>query len=309
MLQPVWVLGVVMLIENLLNWPERYHPLSFVRLVADRMADKVHPSAERPALQQQISGTLAPLVLISPIAVILAIFTSMAEFPLFFDGVLLLVALQYQPILDRAKKVQNALSLHKKVLARQTLAPMVLRETASLSEVGIIKACIESVILRFHQQYLFIILVFLVFGPVVALSLRLLYEFSHSWNVKLKRFSIFGQPCANILALWLWLPVRISASLCALIHNISGAFKALRALPSSSSTHQVVLALQGGALGIQLSGPIIYDQNKKRSTKCGGPNQASIQDINRSLQAITLCKLTYWVLSLCIAVTISSLAQ
>ena len=204
--------------------------------------------------------------------------------------------------------MQNALSLHKKVLARQTLAPMVLRETASLSEVGVIKACIESVILRFHQQYLFTLFIFLVFGPVAALSLRLLYEFSQSWNVKLKRFSIFGQPCAKTLAFLLWLPVRISALLCALIHNISGSFKALRALPSSSSTHQVVLALQGGALGIQLSGPVIYDQNKKRSTKCGGPNQASIVDINRTLQAITLCKLTYWVVCLCIAVIMNSVA-
>jgi len=309
LLQPVWVLGVVMLIESVLRWPDRFHPLSFARIVADRMADKVHPSADRDALQQRISGTLAPLVLISPIAIILAIFTNMAEFPLFFDGLLLLVALQYQSILLRAKKVQHALTSNKKVLARQTLDPMVLRETASLSEVGMIKTCIESLLLRFHQQYVFTIVVFLLFGPVLTLSVRLTYDFSHCWNIKLKRFRYFGQPCAKFLAIIQWLPLRMSAAIFALLGNVSHAFKALRALPASSSTHQVVLALHGGALGVQLSGPVIYDGYKKRSTKCGGQRFALTHDIQSTFNHILLAKFSLWALSLFVVGALYGLSQ
>ncbi len=301
-LQPIWVLGVVILVEMLLHWPERYHPLFFAKLVATRMADKVNPSADRAPLQLRISGTLAPLVLISPIAVILAIFISMAEFPLFFDGMLLLVALQFQPIMTRGKKVHSALQSGKKTLARQTLKPMVLRETELLSQVGLVKATIESITLRFHQQYLCTAVLFLLFGPVTALCYRLVYEFSHCWNTKLTQFTYFGQPCAKALLVVQWVPLRVTSFLFTLMGSVTGAISAWRALPRSSSAHQALLALHGGALGIELSGPAMYENTKKRSTKCGGKRQADTIDIKRISNHIVLCKFAFWVLCLCIAV-------
>jgi adenosylcobinamide-phosphate synthase len=303
-LQPVWVLGVVMLVETLLTWPERYHPLVFAKLVATRMADKVHPSLDRAPLQLRISGTLAPLVLISPIAVILAIFINFAEFPLFFDGVMLLIALQYQPIVTRGKKVYFALRQGKKTLAKQTLQPMVLRQTESLSEVGLVKATIESMVLRFHQQYLCTALLFILCGPLGALCYRLVYEFSHCWNNKLRRFTYFGQPCAQVLVVLQWLPVRFSSCLFAILGGVTSSIRALRALPRARSTHQVLLALHGGAMGIELSGPAIYENIKKRSMKCGGKRRADMQDIKRTINHIVLCKLTFWVLCLCIGVAL-----
>ncbi|MDO6841879.1 cobalamin biosynthesis protein [Paraglaciecola chathamensis] len=307
-LQPIWLLGVVMLVEMLMNWPERYHPLSFAKLVATRMADKVHPSADRAVLQQRISGTLAPLVLISPVAIILAIFITMAEFPVFFDGLLLLIALQYQGVLARAKKVNSALALGKKTLARQMLNPIVLRETDLLSEVGIVKATIESTLLRFHQQYLCTALTFLLFGPVAALCFRLVYEFSHCWNTKRDRFSYFGQPCAMLLMIVQWLPLRLTSYLYILLGSVPSALKAQGELPRSSSTHQTLLALHGGAMGIELSGPAIYEGEKKRSIKCGGKRQVGLVDIKRTLNNIFIVKFAFWVVSLCVGVAIYRLS-
>ena len=215
-LQPVWVLLVVVIIDQLWAWPDKYHPLSFAKLLAIRMADKVHPSQHREDLlhsvmQQKISGTLGFLMLLAPLMIILAIFISFAEFPLFFETVLLLMAIQFQVIIKQSRKISDALRKQKKALARHLVSDIVLRETDKLSPLGITKACIESLLLRFNQQFFCVIFWFFVFGGIGALTYRLLYEFSHCWNTKLQRFTYFGSPLAQLVAVMQWLPVRLAA--------------------------------------------------------------------------------------------------
>lgn len=290
-MQPIGLLAIVMLIETLWAWPEKFHPLSFARLLATRMADKVHPSTQRSELQQKISGSLAIFMLLLPLAIILVVFTSMAEFPLFFDALLLLVALQYQALIRRSQKVAKALSQQKKVLARQTLAPMVLRDTALLSPIGMAKANIESLLLRFGQQYCCVIFYFFLFGGVGALCYRLIYEFSHCWNIKLKRFTYFGYPAAKIMYIMQWLPARLGGIIFLLAQNITDGLKAWRSLGKNRGTHLWLLGVQGGALGIELSGPAYYEGQKKRFAKCGGQRQVRFADIQRTMSTINITKL------------------
>jgi adenosylcobinamide-phosphate synthase len=301
-LQPVWVLLVVVIIDQLWAWPDKYHPLSFAKLLAIRMADKVHPNQHHQELphsvmQQKISGTLGFLMLLAPLMTILAIFISFAEFPLFFETVLLLMAIQFQVIIKQGRKISDALGKQKKALARHLVSDIVLRETDKLSPLGISKASIESLLLRFNQQFFCVIFWFFIFGGIGALTYRLLYEFSHCWNTKLQRFTYFGSPLAMLVAVMQWLPVRLAALALVLGQNVGAAIRAYKNFPGRKNTHMLLLIIQGGALGIELSGPNYYDNIKIRSAKCGGQRLVSHSDIKRTISAIQKAKLIILVIS------------
>ncbi|MFT4937205.1 MAG: adenosylcobinamide-phosphate synthase [Paraglaciecola sp.] len=295
-LQPFWVLVVVVAIDQLWAWPDKYHPLSLAKLLAIRMANKVHPTyshrdPQRSKMQQKISGTLGFLILIAPFITILAILISFAHFPLFFEAVLLLMAIQFQVIIKQSSKVSDALVKQKKALARHLVSNLILRETENLSPVGIAKASIESLLLRFNQQFFTVIFWYFIFGGIGALTYRLLYEFSHCWNTKIQRFTYFGSPLAQLVAVLQWLPVRLAALALILGQDIGAAIKAYRNLPKHKNTHMLLLALQGGALGIELSGPSYYNKVKVRSPKCGGERVVRHIDIKRSISAVQKAKI------------------
>jgi adenosylcobinamide-phosphate synthase len=231
---------------------------------------------------------------------ILVIFTRMAQFPLFFDTLLLLVSLPYQTLVTRSQKVAKALSQQKKTLARQTLSYMVLRETERLSPIGVAKATIESLLLRFGQQYFSVIFYYLIFGGIGALCYRLIYEFSHCWNIKLHRFRSFGYPAAKIMHIMQFIPVRLYGLVFMLAQNISCGLTAWRSGNKSRCNHVWLLAIQGGALGIELGGPAYYNGQKKQSRKCGGPRQVCLADIQRTIYAVQLTKIVMVVIGLLI---------
>jgi adenosylcobinamide-phosphate synthase len=294
-LQPVWVLLVVVIIDQVWAWPDKYHPISFAKLLALRMADKVHSvhsqhDPQRSEMQQKTSGTLGFLVLIVPFITILAIFISLAEFPVFFELVLLLMAIQFQVIVKQCGKVSDALANNKKALARNLVSAIVVRETDKLSPVGVAKASIESLLLRFNQQFFTVVFWYFMLGGVGALTYRLLYEFSHCWNTKLQHFTYFGSPLAQLVKLLQWLPVRLAALTVVLGQDIGSAIKAYRNLPKHRNTHMLLLSLQGGALGIELSGPTYYNGAKVRSPKCGGERVVRHIDIKRAISAVQKAK-------------------
>ncbi|MDN4501757.1 cobalamin biosynthesis protein [Alteromonadaceae bacterium BrNp21-10] len=286
-LQPILILALVLLIERRWHWPEKYHPLGFARLIALRMAQKVNHKNSAP-MQLKIAGTLAPLVLLTPFIIIMVLFIQLAEFPLFFDGILLLVAMQTRPVTHGVRKVSLALQRHKKALARDTLSPLCLRDTSTLSEVGIVKTSIETLVLRFCYQTVAVMFWYLLLGGVGALSYRLVYEFAQIWNRKLSQYQHFGAPISALLRLLNWLPVQLFIIAFMLAENIRGALRALRGSSAMSSTHNSILAACGGALGIQLGGPVIYQQQKRRFAKLGTKTLPAIQDIDRALKSVSI---------------------
>ena len=285
-LQPFWLMLLVILVERVWAWPDKYHPLSAMRLLANNMARKVHPSTTRSISQQKISGSLAILVLLLPLLVILALLVNLAEYPVFFDCLLLLVALHFQPVVRNYQKIAWALKSEKKALARSLLNPMVLRETHNLSSMGIAKAAIESLLLRFNYQYCAVLFWFLLLGGVGAIGYRLILEFSQSWNSKLSRFKHFGRPAAWLCGVLNWIPARLVALSFALAENISGAWRAYQRIQKGCHSHSTLLALKGGALAIQLGGPAYYEGHKVRFAKVGGDREIRFADMQRTLSGV-----------------------
>ena len=272
-LQPLWILFLVVMLERFLPWPDKIHPLTLVRLLATNMARKVHSDSTASVYQQKISGSLAVLVLVLPVMIIFATLITLAEFPQFFEALLLLIALQFQNVIKTYRALTRALKKEQKALARNLLSAMVLRQTDKLSPLGVAKAAIESLLLRFNYQFGTVIFWFLLAGGLGAFCYRLLFELSQCWNTKLERFQHFGQPAARLTALLAWFPSRVTAYCLALVENISGAFKARNFLQKGDNSHFKLLALKGGALSIELGGPVYYQDVKRRFKKVGGPRQ------------------------------------
>lgn len=292
-LLPIISVILVVLIETYLPWSDKYHPLTFINLLADRMAYKVHRKKPGTKVEQSIAGALSPIVLLAPFLIILWILVSLAEYPIFFDSLLLLVALRFQPVIKACRKIHSALRQDKKVLARHTLQNIVLRETQNLSSFGVAKGAIESLLLRFSHQYCCVILIYLVGGGIPAITYRLFYECSHSWPSKLPTFKVFGQPIRYLVTIIQWLPALISVICFIIGQNIILGLSAIKRQSYINCARRLLLNAQGGSLGIQLGGPVYYAAKKYRLAKCGGQRNVTIDDIQRAVIAIRRAQLVF----------------
>jgi adenosylcobinamide-phosphate synthase len=286
-LQSAAMLVCVVALERWLHWPEKYHPLSVIKLLARRLAEKVHKGARQSHYQQKLAGTLALLILVPPLVIIFALLASLSEFPLLFNALLFLVALQFQPIQQKNHKIYRALAQDRKILARQLLSAIVLRETQNLSPLGVGKACIESQLLRFAHQYCSVVLLYLIGGGALALAYRLVYECSQMWNGRNPYFRFFGQAAAVSMTLIQWIPARLAALCFALAQNVGASANAFRRNKWHHCTHLFLLHVQGAALGIELGGPAFYGGQKYRFDKVGGPRPLRLEDMQRTTQAIS----------------------
>lgn len=281
-LQPVLILLFVMLLEKVITWPDQAHPLTLLRSMAETMGKKVHTSKSNSPTQQRVSGALAIVVLSLPVAFIVTVVLFFAEYAFFFDGVLLMIALRFQPVMSGSKKIQQALEARKKALARNILSRWTLRETEALSELGICKATVETLLLRFSYQYMSVIFWYLIGGGIAAIIYRFIYEMSHTWNIKLWHYQHFGRPVSWLSFILQWVPVRLNALLFVIAVNVSKAFAAMNKQRGSVSSHTLLLTLFGGALDLQLGGPAYYGKQKIRLPKCGGINAPQVKDIARA---------------------------
>lgn len=240
-LLPLAILVVVMMLEKFVSWPDKVHPLTLLNSMAKTMGEKVHRDPNRTASQQRFSGVLAIIVLCLPVMFIIAVILFFAEFAFFFDGLLLFIALRFQPVLEGSKKIQKALSNRKKALARYQLSLWTLRESESLSELGICKASIETMLLRFSYQYMSVIFWYLIGGGIAALLYRFVYEMSHTWNIKNPHFTHFGRPVSWLSLILQWIPVRLTGLLFILAVNVSKATKAIKRQQGGVSSHTLLL--------------------------------------------------------------------
>lgn len=274
------VLVVALLAEANIRWSDKSHPLTFFKVFARALGKKA-ASSNRTPNQQRIAGTMAMFVLLVPLAILIFTIKWFAEYDWFFDAFFLFVALKFQSVNQKSRQIIQQLKQDKRALARNTLAPMVLRDASNLSKVGIIKASMETRILRFHYQYLSVIFWYLIGGGVTALLYRCLFEMSQEWNLKLKQFTFFGKPAAWLMFIMQWIPVRLSTLFFTMTLGLSGSWTAVKRLGGQLSSHSLILAVFAGALKCELGGPAYYGIKKIRLPKCGTDTLPGLEDARR----------------------------
>ena len=283
LLHVLQVLLVALVVEAVMPWPERFHPLSIFRIVAKNLALRVNPKQQRADSQRFIAGILAPIILVAPLLICLVLFRALLAVPEIFDLIMLTAALSYAPVLNQTNKLKQHLFKENKALAKDCLKPIVLRDTSSLSEMGLIKAGIESQVLRFSHQYLTVILVFLFAGSIAAVCYRLCYEMAQQWNPKIAHNRVFAKPVAGLVNL---LKIPAALMLSALFSLMSG-FKQVKSKSRYFSfVINAYLSSASAVLKHNLAGPAIYDGEKVRRDAFKPGREPELADIVHATKLI-----------------------
>jgi adenosylcobinamide-phosphate synthase len=282
---PWFILCAVVVFERFWHLPTRIDPLTLVRLLGLRMAQRVCPDTNSAAIshpnkaQSWISGSLAAFMLIAPNLIILVIFREFVYYPELFDAIILYLCIQFSSSIQGFQHIRRALLAGKKKLAKDLLSPMVLRETSMLSDVGVSKAAIETLLLRFHYQALVCYFLFIVFGPFTVLTYRLCYELHLVWNPKIDAYREFGRPMAKIVMIFQWLPIRLNALLSVVLSRGFKVITYLRTQKLTTRTNEphgaILLRAHHYALDVNLSGAVFYNGKKVRRTKYVGRGEPS----------------------------------
>ena len=186
----------------------RHEPLRFFQFYCQKLSDKVN-KPENSLKQQTIAGFISVLVTLLPIVIILYLFEAFIEVNMLWQALLLYIAMGSFGLAHVNKIIAQALVSKQNYFAKQTLKPWVLRETEPLSSLGLSKSSIEMQLLRTLQQGYAVAIIFLLGGPLVAISYRLLLEMHYCWNTKLVSYNYFGLYSKRLVNLLQWLPVRI----------------------------------------------------------------------------------------------------
>lgn len=185
-----------------------HEPLRFFQFYCQKLSDKVNKSKNSPQ-QQTIAGFISVLVTLLPISIILYLFEAFIDVNILWQGLLLYIAIGSFGLAHINKTIAQALIAKQNYFAKQTLKPWVLRETEPLSSLGLSKSSIEMQLLRTLQQGYTVAIIFLIAGPLAALSYRLLLEMHYCWNTKLISHKYFGLYSKHLVNLLQWLPVRV----------------------------------------------------------------------------------------------------
>jgi adenosylcobinamide-phosphate synthase len=313
-IQPWLVMLCVLILERIIQFPTRVDPMAFVSFLGERMAHKVLPKGKVPSQQHIISGGLGAFLIVVPTLLILIIFREFVYYPALFDGLILYISIQFSRHTARFFQIMRALNSGKKSLAKELLQPMVLRDTAPLSEIGISKAAIEALTLRYHYQVGVTLFWYILVGPFAALTYRACYELHQSWNPKLQKYQHFGLVVTKVCSFFQWLPVRLLAMLTVVSSRGLKIFHYMSTLKISKSFREskgaILIRPTHYVLNANLSGALFYNGIKYRRPKYIGrgepksafmPNAVSV--INRTTITfvailLPLCILTHTFFSL-----------
>ena len=261
----VFLLVVVMSIKLILSRFITHEPLRFFQFYCQQLSNKVN-KVNNTEKQQSISGLVAIVVTLLPLVVILWIFADFVALTVIWHGLLLYLALGHFNLAQVNKNIAQALVSNQHYLAKQALKPLVLRETDQLSSVGLSKAAIEMQLLRTLQQGYSIAFIFLVIGPLAALSYRLLLEMHYRWNPKLTEFYHFGYYANVFVSTCTWLPVRLFSLLLLLSslgHNFLLFWRLSKGYFFQLNNNMAILLLALN-LEVKLGGVAMYHQEKLR---------------------------------------------
>lgn len=184
------IIFISLLLDKFIPLSNNSNPLVFFNILFDRIAIKVNSVEPK---QSTIAGALSLTSLLLPLLIIIYLVREFAHYQFIIDILLLWISLQYTHDVLVIKQTYHALLKDKKELAKSLLATKVLRDTAPLSKLGIIKASMECAYLRYQHQKIAPIIMFIFLGPIASIFYRLIYEAHHRWHTKLEKFRYFGK--------------------------------------------------------------------------------------------------------------------
>lgn len=178
----------------------------------------------------------------------------------------------------------RSLSLGKKNLAREQLNKVCIRDTHSLSIMGIVKSNIEGAIQHFSLSYFTPMMVYIIAGPYFLTIYALTNALAHYWNPKKQQYRFFGRLVSRIIGV-VSLPFHC---LLALLIAIIYGFKHLSI--KRNTWHRfgtgVLLTTTANAMNRELGGAVMYDGIKIRRVTLGAQHHPQISDLKDLIRLI-----------------------
>ncbi|MBQ4811893.1 cobalamin biosynthesis protein [Pseudoalteromonas luteoviolacea] len=261
-----------------------YHPNTLFNLISSNLAKRVVRENSVKS-HHFLSGTLAFVLPISTVIVLLFALSFISFYPQWFGGLILFLCLDTH-FEKRAKRIAKLITVGQKGSAKQLLSSMVVRDTQSLSEIGIIKACLDSLALNSVRQFYLVLIFYMVGGPYLALAYKLMLLCDHSWRQSLSPNHPFLTPVQRTIYVLEWLPLRAFVFIMSLTQNFAKTQHYLKhyAQHYSNKHSGWVIALFSANLNMQLAGPRFYHGQRFDNIRIGSDRQPTAEDIQHMLK-------------------------
>lgn len=270
-IQSITLLVVVVIVKliiarfNLSHSTDINSGMQYFRFYCQRLSDKVNNSKNSNE-QRRIAGFIALLITLAPLVIILSLFEQFIAINWLWQLMLLYFAFGNFNLSTISAGISKALLSGDNSLAKNLLSHHSLRDTATLSTMGLSKATIEMQFLKHVQLHFVVACCFLFIGPIMALAYRLILEMHYSWNTKITKFYQFGQASNFVVQVILWLPARIYYFLyltTTIGHNFFLFWRLTRRYFFQLNTN-IIIELHALNLRIKLGGVAMYNQTKLR---------------------------------------------
>ncbi|MEZ8194982.1 cobalamin biosynthesis family protein [Vibrio cortegadensis] len=289
------VMWGALLFHLILPIPHSAHPTTLWHKFAELLASKVNTNNNYS--QSLVSGSLAWLLMCLPaLAVMLALKPLVWQTQL-FELALLLIAIDWRNNEKLANQLVSALAKEDKKLARRLLAPIVNRQTESLSRLGLGKAGAETIIMGYGRNVVCVLFWYAIGGGIGALMYRLTAELARAWSPSRHQFSPFGIPVVRCVAILDFIPLRLFSLMIVIGDKATIAFKGMLEqgktwpLPGPGW----LMAAIGHKLELSLGGPAIYNDKKTIRAKLGGRIAPSALHLSQ-LQKLLAGRILIWIL-------------
>jgi adenosylcobinamide-phosphate synthase len=212
----------------------------------------------------------------------------LSELPLVLDVIILYFCLGSRRNLRQGAVVASSIQRQQLTLAKEQAAPLLLRDRKNLSEMGLSKACIESLLQLQAAKLVATLCWFLVGGGLLVLAYTLLQTTARQWNSKLPHYRYFGRTAARCYQLALAPGLVISALLLAIQTGVSSAWRHYhQAAPLFLNwPSRLLLATGASALNVKLGGPVYYGTKKIARERLGSGAEPASRDILRTILLI-----------------------
>ncbi|MFY8273001.1 cobalamin biosynthesis protein CobD/CbiB [Pseudoalteromonas sp. SSDWG2] len=274
-------------LERWLPLPSWYHPFTLVRLIFSNLVKRTYqPTHTSPYLLLASVLSIALCVLLP--LVLISAFSQLVYYPELLNAFLLYLSLSSHTLINKVKRTAQALKQHRKSLARAILGNITVRETTRLSEAGIAKASIESLVLRMLKDYFTPLFLYCVFGGLAAFSYALLWQLHQAMRMHAMPNSAY-----LIASKWLLSVCQLPALVLYLGPLLFSrhALEALRFIKvyGQHFYHRstgIILSFFSARLQIQLGGPAFYHDMRFEKMRVSLHRQPQCQDIGAAVRAV-----------------------
>lgn len=263
-----------------------YHPNLILTLIFKAIAQRVY-RADASASYQTLSGTLGFVLPITTIVVLTSAIISFAFYPQWLGGLVLFLCLDNRHE-GRAKRISQLLKSQQKVTARAVLKGMVARDVEQLSSMGIAKATLDSTALNTMRHFFVMALLYLLQGPFLALTYKLLLLCDHAWRQVLKPDAKFMKTLQRLIWLVELLPLRLLLCLFMLLMSPKRTWHYIKHYGRhvKQTNSGWVLSFFAANLATQLAGPRFYHGTRFNLMRIGAKSQPSELQISHLLSLL-----------------------